>query len=212
MARWLGFLFAALVLFAGCAEAPDPGNPIVFCSLLEGGSGLTDTPTERDLSDLAGVAPPDIRDTITALQARARDFDDLRSEQPPDLEALFKARFDPAADVERAELDAYAVTSCGLAVERPPATRWNSWVRQRHANEPWIASSTVQFEVIEDRISAVTMIFAEAPEPIEVVEQACQAGADFLVSESAQGGRVAVLIGAVAVLDHLTSDPECRLP
>ena len=197
---------------ASCSQAPDPGNVAVFCSLLSGGSGLTDSPTAADLADLAAVAPPDIRSTITTLQSRARNFDELLAEQPPDLEALFNARFDPAAETERVELDDYAESACGLIVERPPATRWATYVRENHRRAAWVDVATTQFDVTDNRVSGVTVLFATAPEPIELVEQACQAAADFLGSESVEAGLVQVLIGAVVVLEHDVADSDCRLP
>lgn len=196
----------------GCNTAPDPGDLAAFCSLLETGSGLTPSPSAEDLERLALVAPPAVRPTIEALQNRARDFDELLAEDPPDLEALFNARFDPEASSEQAVLDQYALTSCGIAVDRPPATRWNSYVQQNHADAPWPDLVTAQFEVTNDRIDTATMVFVEAPEPLTLVEDVCRAVSDFLVADGADPGRVRVFIGSVVALEYDTPRGLCRLP
>lgn len=202
-----------LLLFVGaCTTAPEPGNLSLFCSLLEQGTGLTSAPTAEDLEDLARTAPPEIRPTIEALQSRGRDFDDLLAEDPPDLEAIFNARFDRDAQIERAALDEYAENSCGLEVNRPPGTRWNTWVRQNHGEAAWRQAVAVQFELVGEQISSMTMVFDAAPEPVDQIEQACDAARDFLQGENAEPGSVQVIIGTVRVLDLATSSDECRLP
>lgn len=207
-----GLLVAVALLFAGCADAPEPGNLATFCALLESGSGLTATPSATDLEILATVAPPDIRPTIEGLQDRARDFDELLAESPPNLEALFAARFDPAALAEQTALDDYAENSCGIVVDRPPSTRWNNFVRQNHGGEAWVDLVTTQFDVVSDQIETATVVFTDAPEPVAMVEQACSAVSDFLISDGAQPGRVRVLIGSVVALEYDTPEGVCRLP
>lgn len=210
--RLTGILLVAALAFTGCADAPDPGNLAIFCSLLESGSGLTATPTAADLDDLVLAAPPAIRPTIEALQVRARDFDELLAEDPPILEPLFRARFDPAARTEQLALDSYAETSCGIVVDRPPSTRWNDYVRENHGDDGWIDLVTAQFDVALDRIDTATIVFVDAPRPIGMVEDACEAVSEFLVADGADPGRVRVLIGSVVALEYDTPDGVCRLP
>lgn len=197
---------------AGCADAPDPGDLAAFCNQLETGTALTATPTAADLDRLALFAPPAIRPTIEALQVRARDFNELLAEVPPDLEALFNARFDPAARSEQAALDAYAEDSCGIVVDRPASTRWNNYVRENHRNAPWADLVTSQFDVISGRIETASVAFDVPPEPITLVEEACEAVSAFLIAEGADPGRVRVLIGSVVALEYDTPEGVCRLP
>jgi len=207
---------AVLVAMAalGCTAAPEPGDVAAFCSLLSTGTGLTPAPTAEDLERLALVAPPDVRPTIDALQNRARDFTELLAEDPPDLEALFNARYDPQASREQAKLDEYARTSCGIAAERPPATRWTTYVQNNHADSLWANSVAVQFEVEAntDRVDTGILVFADAPEPIGLVEDACRAMSEFLVGDDADPGRVRVFIGSVVALEYDSPNGACQLP
>ena len=204
-------LFTAL-LAAGCTEAPEPGDLGAFCNLLETGSGLTPSPTAGDLERLSLVAPPAVRPTIQALQNRARDFDELLAEDPPDLEALFNARFDPQASSEQTALDRYALSSCGIAADRPAPTRWNSFTQENHADAAWRNLVTPQFTVASGRIESATMVFAETPEPITLVEDACRAMSEFLAGDGAEPGGVQVVIGSVIALEYDTPGGLCRLP
>lgn len=210
--RALAALALTALLGTSCSEAPDPGDLAAFCSLLETGTGLTPSPTPQDLERLVLVAPPTIRPTIEALQSRARDFSELLAEEPPDLEALFEARFDPQASTEQAELDRYALNSCAIAADRPPATRWNSYVAENHAGAPWVGLVTAQFEVASDRIATATMVFLEEPNPTSLVEEVCQATSDFLLADGADPGRVVVVIGSVIALEHPDPTGPCRMP
>ena len=204
----------AAILGSACTDAPEPGDVAAFCALLESGSGLTPSPTAEDLDRLALFAPPEVQETIAALQSRARDFSELLAEDPPDLEALFTARFDPQASNEQAALDRYALNSCALAADRPPATRWNSFVRENHADAPWAELVTAQFDVdvALGRIDTATVVFADAPEPMTLVEDVCQALSDFLVADGADPGRIRVFIGSVVALEYETPGGVCRLP
>lgn len=195
----------------GCSEAPEPGDLAAFCSLLESGTGLEPTPTAEDLERLVLVAPPAIRPTIEGLQSRARDFDELLALDPPDLEALFTARFDRAATQERNALGRYAESSCGIATEWTPPTRWNDFVQANFSDAPWSAVPT-QFETSDGRIDTATMVFAEAPDPISQVEDACRAMAEFLVADGADPARVRVFVGSVEALDSTPPDGTCQLP
>lgn len=212
MRRALIAVVLAALMAPACNTAPDPGDLAAFCSLLETGSGLTPSPSAGDLERLVLVAPPAIRPTIEALQNRARDFDDLLAEDPPDLEALFDARFDPQASSEQAVLDQYALTSCGIAADRPPATRWNTYVRENHTDAPWRDLVTAQFEVTNDRIDTATMVFVDTPDPVTLVEDVCRSVSDFLVADGADPGRVRVFIGSVVALEYDTPRGLCRLP
>lgn len=211
-ARSRAILLIVALGLASCADAPEPGNLAAFCSQLERGSGLTSTPESADLELLVTYAPPAIRPTIEALQERARDFDELLAEDPPNLASLFNARFDPAASTERDELDDYAESSCGIVVDRPPPTRWNNYLRENHADDPWAQLVTTQFEVVNDRIQTATVVFVESPEPVDLVEEACRAVSDFLITDGAAPGRVRVLIGSVVALEYDSPEGVCRLP
>ncbi len=201
-----------MLLTTACREAPEPGDLAAFCSLLETGTGLTPSPTAGDLERLALVAPPAVRPTIEALQSRARDFDELLAQDPPDLEALFNARFDPQASSDRADLDRYALTSCGIATDRPAPTRWNSYVGDNHAGAAWTELVTAQFEVANGRITTATMVFTATPDPMALVEDVCRAVSAFLVADGADPGRVRVLVGSVIALEYPTPTGLCRLP
>lgn len=201
-----------LLATSACSSAPDPGDLAAFCSLLETGSGLSSSPTAADLERLALVAPPAVRPTIEALQARARDFDELLAEDPPDLEALFNARFDPQASSDQAALDRYASSSCGIVADRPPATRWTGYVLENHADAPWRELVTTQFEVMNDRIATASVVFETSPEPVTLVEDVCRAMSSFLSSDRADPGRVRVLIGSVVALEYDTPGGICQLP
>ena len=189
------------LLAAGCAEAPEPGDLAAFCSLLQTGSGLTPAPTAEDLERLSLVAPPAARPTIEAL-----------AEDPPDLEALFNARFDPQASSEQAALDRYALSTCGIAADRPAPTRWNSFTEENYGDAEWRYVITAQFTVASNRIVSATIVFAQAPEPITLVEDACRGISEFLIADGADPGGVQVLIGSVVALEYGTPGGLCRLP
>jgi len=210
--RALAAILVAAVLASGCNTAPDPGDLAAFCSLLETGSGLSPSPTAGDLERLVLVAPPAVRPTIEALQKRAQGFDELLAQDPPDLEALFNARFDPQASDEQAALDQYALASCGIAADRPAPTRWTSYVLENHDDAPWKNLVTAQFEVTNDRISTAIMVFPESPEPLTLVEDVCRAVSEFLIVDGADPGRVRVLIGSVVALEESSPRGVCRLP
>lgn len=212
MKRAIACLALLAIFCVGCRSAPEPGDLAGFCSLLESGSGLSPAPTAEDLDRLALVAPPAVRPTIEALQNRARDFDDLLAESPPNLEALFNARFDPQANTEQAALDRYALSSCGIAADRPPATRWTSFVAENHQDAAWADLITAQFVVTNDRVETATIVFRNAPEPISLVEEVCSATAAFLIADSADPGRIQVLIGPVVALEIESPAGLCRLP
>lgn len=208
-----------MVVGPGCAQAPVPGDLASFCSLLEAGVGLSaDTSTEGDFARLALVATPEIRPTIESLQDRARDFGELLNDDPPDLQALFLAKFDRSAETERAELDRFTEQACGFEVDRPPATRWSSYVRSNHPNALWSDNVDTQFEVdTTGRIASVTLVFAEAPERMDQVEQACDAATGFLIADGATVGErtesslVRVMLGSVVVLEQQGTDGDCQL-
>lgn len=210
--RALAAVMLTTLLAAGCSDAPEPGDLAAFCSLLETGSGLTPSPTAADLERLSLVAPPAVRPTIEALQNRARDFDELLAENPPDLEALFNARFDPQASSEQAALDRYALNSCGIAADRPVPTRWNSFTQDSFADAGWRDLVTAQFTVASDRIATATIVFAEAPEPITLVEDVCRAVSEFLTADGAHPGGVQIVIGSVVALEYADPGGLCQLP
>ena len=202
---------AAALAITACADAPEPGDLGAFCSLLEADIGLSSSSTEADYAQLALVAPPEIRPTIESLQTQARDFDELLSVDPPDLAALFKARFDPAAAGDRAELDTYAVDVCDLTVARPPSTRWANFVRDNYADAEWRSAVTAGFEVAGDRIVSMSLTFDEAPSD-ELVEDACRAASRFLRTDGTDTAGVRILVGPVVFLEYDSPDGACRRP
>ena len=210
--RLLAIVVSGIVLLGACADAPEPGDLATFCNLLGDGVGLSDTAAEGEFAQLALVAPPQIRETIDALQTQARDFDELLTLDPPDLGALFTARFDPTAQQDRAALDRYAQEGCNLTVDRPPSTRWNNFVREGFADAAWRDAASTSFEVAGDRIVAATVVFDEAPEQTTQVEEICDAVSDFLISDGADTASVRVLIGTVVWLEFPTPVDECQLP
>lgn len=197
---------------ANCADAPNPGNAALFCELLRSGSGLSGSPEPADLAALASAAPPEISETITALQNRARDFSELRAEDPPDLEALFNARFDPAARTEQIALDLYAEEECQLEVNRPAGSRWNAWQLASHADAPWVPLSTLQFDVNADRIEAVTVLFSQPPAPRSLIQDACRAVAEFVAADGADESIVRVMVGSVVAVEHQVPGEPCTYP
>lgn len=212
MKRALSSLVLLVVLASGCTSAPDPGDLAAFCSLLESGTGLTATPSPADLDRLVLVAPPAIRPTIEALQSRARDFNELLAEEPPDLEALFNARFDQQATSERRQLDTYAESSCGIAVDRTPSTRWNDFVRANYQDAAWTSLITADFDANDNQIDTASVAFADVPNPISLVEDVCRAVSEFLAADGADPGRVRVFIGSVVQLEYDSPSGLCRLP
>jgi len=210
--RAVAAIMMAAILSVGCAAAPDQGDLGGFCSLLETGTGLSPSPTAEDLDRLALVAPPAVRPTIEALQERARDFDELLAEDPPDLEALFNARFDKQASQEQAALDRYAQSSCGIAADRPAPTRWNSFVNDNHGDAPWVELVTPEFEVTNGRIDTATLVFDTTPDPLSLVEDVCRALASFLLVDGADPGRIRVVIGSVVAVESASPAGSCQLP
>lgn len=200
------------VLGAGCAAAPDPGDIAAFCSLLETGTGLTASPEATDLDRLALVAPPAVRPTIEALQSRAKTFDELLTEEPPNLEALFNARFDAQARSEQRALASYANSSCGIATTESPQTRWDDYVQAEHAGAAWPSLARPSFETNDDRVSKATLTFLENPDPISLLEDACRAMSDFLIIDGAEPGKIIVAVGAVVELEYETPGGPCQLP
>ena len=106
-------VIVALSLVAtACSGSDDPGDLNVFCRLLANGVGLnesTDDPVQFEA--LERVAPPEIRETVTALRLAALELDEVPD---GDLEGLFAARFDPQAAGAQEELRAFAGASCGI--------------------------------------------------------------------------------------------------
>lgn len=212
LGRVIGAAVLAAVLGAGCATAPEPGDLAAFCSLLETGTGLTSSPEATDLDRLALVAPPEVRPTIEALQSRAKTFDELLAEQPPNLEALFSAKFDAQARTEQRALASYAESSCGLAITESPQTRWDDYVQADHIDAEWVPLARPSFETNNDRVTKVTLSFQENPEPITLLEEACMAMSDFLIIDGADPGKIIVAVGVVVELEYETPGGPCRLP
>ena len=210
--RAVGALILTAVMATGCASAPDPGDITAFCSLLESGTGLAASPDATDLDRLALVAPPAVRPTIEALQSRAKTFDELLAEEPLNLEALFNARFDAQARNEQRALATYANSSCGIATTESPQTRWDDFVRADHADALWPALARPSFETSDDRVSRATLTFLENPEPLTLLEEACQAMADFLIIDGADPGTIIVAVGSVVELESETPAGPCQLP
>lgn len=208
----LATMVLASMLGAGCAAAPDPGDITAFCSLLETGTGLTASPEAVDLDRLALVAPPAVRPTIEALQSRAKTFDELLAEEPPNLEALFNARFDAQARNEQRALAAYANSSCGIATTESPQTRWDDYVQAEHGDAQWPVLARPSFETSDDRVSKATLTFLENPNPLSLLEEACQAMSDFLIIDGADPGKIIVAVGAVVELEYETPGGPCQLP
>jgi len=56
------------------------------------------------------------------------------------------------------------------------------------------------------------VVFAEAPDPISLVEDACRAMSEFLTADGAEPGGVQVVIGSVVALEYDSPGGLCRLP
>ena len=200
------------VLAGACADAPDPGDLAAFCDLLEADVGLSTQATEAEYAQLALVAPPEIRPTIDSLQTQARDFDELLNVEPPDLAAIFTAKFDPAAERDRAELDRYAESGCNLLIARPPSVRWANFVRENHADAAWRDAVSMDFTSDTAQVTAAAATFTEAPAPMGLVEEVCDALSDFLSSDGSGAASIQVFIGTVVVINESSPDGPCRLP
>lgn len=205
-------LVVALLGLSSCSQEQNQGNVAWFCRLLEDGTGLQEQPLEEDLADLLTLAPIEVRPTIISLQHRSRSFADLRAEDPPNLKALFQSRFDPEADAERAALDDFAANSCGIEVDRPPALRWSGFLASNEHAGDWQTQSSIQFEVTNEVVSTVTVVFLKDPEPLELAEQACKAAKDFLVAEGSVDAEAVVLVNNREILGNRTSNGSCSIP
>lgn len=210
--RVCGLLLGLTLLSGACSDAPEPGDLAAFCDLLDRGVGLSTTATEAEYAQLALVAPPEIRPTIDSLQTQARDFDELLNVEPPDLAAIFTAKFDPAAERDRAALDRYAASGCNLTVDRPPTTRWATYVRENEASAPWRDAIATQFEVSGSNITAATVSFSEVPTQMAQIEDVCEALADFLSADGSDQASLRILIDTVVVLEQEGADGPCQLP
>ena len=160
--RRLTALLLAVTIFAGaCADAPDPGDLAAFCDLLAADVGLSTQATEAEYAQLGLVAPPEIKPTIDSLQTQARDFDELLNVDPPDLAAIFTAKFDPAAESDRAELDRFAESGCNLLIARPPSGRWANFVRENHADAGWRDAVSMDFVSDTSAVTASSATFTD---------------------------------------------------
>ncbi len=111
------------------------GDLVAFCTRLLDSSGSDSTGDDSSRDDSAGddstgvdstsqndevsyygtlvaVAPRDIRSTVKRLQDATRDLQELREGE--DLEAYFRAAFDPEQETAEDELENYANEECGL--------------------------------------------------------------------------------------------------
>lgn len=84
------------------------GDLAIFCTRLE------DSPTDEVsyYERLVEVAPRDIRSTAKRLQDASRDLQELRTGD--DIEAYFRAAFDPEQETAENELKNYAEEICRL--------------------------------------------------------------------------------------------------
>lgn len=182
--------------------------------MLETGTGLSASPTAADLESLASTAPPDIRDTIKGLQDRVTDFDELLAEEPPDLEAIFNARFDSAARGQQVALERFAEDSCGLIIDRTARSRWSEYKTANHDDEPWSELVTTEFDVFagSDTVAVATMVFDRPPPTQSLIGDACQAMVGFLEVDSVEPATVRVLVGSVVAVEHDVPGDPCRYP
>ena len=84
------------------------GDLAAFCTRLEG----TQTDEVSYYEGLVAVAPRDIRSTVKRLQDASRDFLELQTGD--DIEAYFRAAFDPEQETAENELKNYAEEVCRL--------------------------------------------------------------------------------------------------
>ena len=84
------------------------GDMTAFCSRLED-SQLDEVSYYENLAE---VVPRDIRSTVRRLQNASRDLREL--EAGDDLEAYFRAAFDPEQETSENELRNYAEEECRL--------------------------------------------------------------------------------------------------
>ena len=84
------------------------GNLAIFCTRLE--DSQTDEVSYYE--ELVEVAPRDIRSTAKRLQDASRDLQELRTGD--DIEAYFRAAFDPEQETAENELKNYAEEECRL--------------------------------------------------------------------------------------------------
>ena len=93
------------------------GDLAAFCARLEG----SQTDEVSYYEGLVAVAPRDIRSTVKRLQDASRDLQELQDGD--DIEAYFRAAFDPEQETAENELKNYAEEVCRLedicAIARP---------------------------------------------------------------------------------------------
>ena len=103
-------LFGALVyvIWNRLDDDDYQGDLATFCARLEDSQTDEVSYYER----LVAVAPGDIRSTVKMLQDASRDIQELK--RGDDLEAYFRAAFDPEQETAEGELENFAEEECRL--------------------------------------------------------------------------------------------------
>ena len=85
-------------------------------------------------------------------------------------------------------------------------------MQDNYADAGWSDLVTAQFVVDSERIETATVVFAQTPEPLSLVEDVCRSMSEFLTADGADPGRVQVVVGSVIALEYDSPNGLCRLP
>lgn len=192
-----------------CSSSKSEGNIAIFCARLDSGSAKGSNATPEDLAALVEVAPPEIKSNVEALYNRTQDFEALLAQDPPDLKALFHAKFDPGANVEQRAFDVYAQEKCSITILRSSLTKWNSYLARHHHDAIWTGQVGAQFDRQGEMIAVATLVFSSEPELETDIEAACAAVQDFLISDGATEAAIQIVVDTSLVATAENPKSEC---
>lgn len=208
----------ALALVAGACGGEDPGDQVAFCDLLSNGFGVdpsTATPGEYDA--LAAVAPPEMRPVVRALQNSAASIDEIAQQEPIDLEALYKARFDPGAEEAVSQLNEYATGTCLIDLEVNGETDAGvsndlvAYLGQNFGDAAWL--SRIAAVIVDDEgVESAVIQFTSAPESDVEAETVCNEVAFYLYRVRGSTGSIAVQYRGVNLMLRSGPDALCQAP
>lgn len=209
-------LIAIGLLAGACGSEPNPGDIGAFCELLGDGVGAEqalDDPVAFDA--LNRVAPPDIRPAIEQLRVAALELDELSDS---DLEGLFAARFNPGTTEARAQLDAYAVSTCGLSLSNPDVdtTRTAAFAREidaflevAAAGRPWLDQVEVIPAIVDDSLHSVRAVFVAEPADAAHADEVCAVLSAHLYGQQNAAGNVTVDFDGVVLSQRQGVEGVC---
>ena len=161
------------------------------------------------------VAPPDIRPAIEQLRVAALELDELSD---ADLEGLFAARFNPGTTEARAQLDAYAVSTCGISVSEQDvdagrvaaiAAEIDGFLDVSAAGRPWVDQIEVIPAIVDGALHSVRAVFAAEPEDPAHADEVCAVVSAYLYGQQNASGNVTVDFDGVVLSQRLGVDGVC---